>query len=68
MVSIISAFKHLKKAICMKPILQYPNVQKSYTLFTDASHFAYSRVLTQAVDNPDELRHIAFTSGFFSNM
>ena len=36
-------------------------------LFTDASHYAYSGVLTQAVDSPKDLRPIAYTSDSFSN-
>ena len=28
---------------------------KLYTLFTDASHYAYSGVLIQAVDSPEDL-------------
>ena len=43
------SFEHLKKELCKEPILQYPNTEKPYTLFTDASDYAYSRVLTQAV-------------------
>ena len=39
-----------------------------YILSTDASYYAYSGVLTQAVESPDDLRHIAYTSGLFSNM
>ena len=41
-------------------------MEKPYTLFPDASHFAYSGVLTQAVDSPEDLRPIAYTSGLFS--
>ena len=35
-------------------------------LFTDTSHYACSRVLTQAVESPKDLRPVAFTSGSFS--
>ena len=63
-----AAVKHLKKVLCKKPILQYPNREKSYTLFTDISHYAYSGVLTQAVDSPEDLRPTAHTSGSFSDM
>ena len=45
-----AAFEHLMQAFCKEPILQYPNMEKLYTLFTDASHYAYSGVLTQAVE------------------
>ena len=43
-------------------------MEKPYALFTDTSHFAYSGVLTQAVESPDDLRPIAFTFGSFSEM
>ena len=51
----------------MKSILRYPNTQKLYTLFTNASHYAYSRVLTKRVDGPDDLRAVAYTSGSYSD-
>ena len=56
------------KKLCVKPILQYPNIEKPYTLFTDASYYTYSRVLTQAVDGSDDLRPIVYTSGSFTSM
>ena len=31
------ALEHLKNALCKKPILQYPDVSKPYTFFTDAT-------------------------------
>ena len=49
-------------------ILHYPFVHKPYTLFTGASNYAYSGILTQAVDDSDDLRPIAYTSGSFSKM
>ena len=54
-------------AICKKSIIQYPNIHKPYTLFTDASNYSYSGILTQKVDGPDDLRPIAYTSGSFSD-
>ena len=52
----------------MKPIIHYPNTEKkTYALFTGTSHYAYSGVLTQAVDGPDDLRPIAYTSVSFSD-
>ena len=62
------SFEYLKNALCKEPFPQYPNMDKPYTLLTDASHYAYSRVLTKAVESPDDLRPIAYTSGIFSNM
>ena len=40
-------FQSLKNALCTKPILRFPNPQKLYVLFTDASKFAWAGVLTQ---------------------
>ena len=41
------AFQSLKNALCTKPILKFPDPQKSYVLFTDASKYACAGVLTQ---------------------
>ena len=43
-------------------------MEKLYALFTDASHYAYSGVLTQTVECPEDLRPIAYTSSSFSEM
>ena len=43
-------------------------MENLHTLFTDASHYAYSGVLTQAVESPEDLRPIAYTSGSLSDM
>ena len=37
--------------------------RKPYILFTDANHHAYSRVLTLAVEGPEDWRPIVYTSG-----
>ena len=63
-----SAFKNLKKHFVWNPSCSTPTPQKPYTLFTDASYYAYSGVLTQTYDNPDDLRPIAYTSGSFSDI
>jgi hypothetical protein len=41
------AFEKLKQALISAPILQVPNFEKEFTLFTDASNFAIGAVLTQ---------------------
>ena len=41
------AFQSLKNALCTKPILKFPDLQKPYVLFTDASKYAWAGVLTQ---------------------
>ena len=43
-------------------------MEKLYTLSTDACHYVYSEVLTHAVESPDDLRPIAYTSGSFSDI
>ena len=63
-----AAFKHLKQALYKELILQYPSMEKSYMLFTDATHYSYSGVPTQAVESPEDLRPVAFTLGSFSEM
>ena len=42
-----SSFELLKEALTKEPILQFPNPNKLYTLYTDASKYAWSCVLTQ---------------------
>ena len=42
-----AAFELLKEAIITSPILKYPDPNKGYTLFTDASKYAWACVLTQ---------------------
>ena len=41
------SFKLLKGSLMMEPILTYPNPNLPYVLFTDASKYAWARVLTQ---------------------
>ena len=62
-----SDFGHLMNELCKILILQYPNVHKPFTLFTDTGNYAYSGILTQAVDGPDDLRPVSYTSGSFSD-
>ena len=38
-------------------------MEKPYTLFTDASHYACSGVLTKAVESPEDMRPIGYISG-----
>ena len=45
-----SAFKPLKNALCKNPILKYPDIDQLYTLFIDASNYAYSGIFTQVVE------------------
>ena len=41
------SFQTLKDALCTEPILKFPDPQRPYVLFTDASKYAWARVLTQ---------------------
>ena len=41
------AFEILKEALITSPILKYPDPNKAFTLFTDASKYAWACVLTQ---------------------
>ena len=42
-----SCFKLLKETLCTDPILQYPDPNRPYVLFTDASKYGWAGVLTQ---------------------
>ena len=41
------AFQTLKEALCTKPILKFPDPQKPYVIFADASKYAWAGVLMQ---------------------
>ena len=66
-----AAFELLKEAIITSPILKYPDPNKGYTLFTDASKYAWACVLTQEYQYEKggkeyKINHpIAFASGLF---
>ncbi|XP_051155718.1 uncharacterized protein LOC127278183 [Leptopilina boulardi] len=47
------SFKDLRKYLCRKPILQYPDFEKPFKLTTDASQHAIGSMLTQEVDGID---------------
>ena len=49
-----ACFKLLKEKLCTYPILQYPNPNKSYVLFTDASKYGWAGVLTQPYEEINE--------------
>ena len=56
-------FKLLKEYLQEAPILRYPDPAASYTLYTDASKYAYAGVLTQTVENTDH--PVAYVSSLF---
>ena len=53
---------------CMEPILQHPKMEKLNNLVIDTSHYAYSVIFSQAVESPEDLMPIAYTSGSFLDM
>ena len=62
-----NAFNILKEELCKMPSLEYPDPNKSFKLFTDASNYSYSGILHQAQhDEPDKLVPIAYFSGSFN--
>ena len=42
-----NSFQMLKDMLCSAPILKYPDTNKPYTLYTDASKYGWAGVLTQ---------------------
>ena len=62
------AFKHLKELLMQHPILRYPDPERPYTLFTDASGIGWAGVLTQEFedDKGKKKQHpICYISGQF---
>ena len=65
------AFQWLKEALMETPILKYPDPDKPYTLYTDASKFAWACVLTQEYEHEHKgktvkIQHpITYQSGLF---
>ena len=64
-----ASFEMLKDALITSPILKYPDPNKSYTLFTDASKHAWACVLTQEYEHEKDNKNykinhpITFASG-----
>ena len=67
----LKTFKMLKNLLIQEPILKYPDPTKPYTLYTDASKYAWSCVLTQEYEHEIEgnikiIYHpITYASGLF---
>ena len=61
----------LKNALMSAPILKYPDTEKPYTIFTDASKYGWAGILTQehtSVINGKEVttnHPVAYVSGMF---
>ena len=60
-----NCFQILKEFLQQAPILKYPDPQANYTLYTDASKYAYAGVLTQHSNGTDH--PITYVSGLFRN-
>ena len=66
-----ASFEMLKDALITSPILKYPDPNKPYTLFTDASKYVWACVLTQEHEHKKygkvfKINHpITFASGLF---
>ena len=66
-----ASFELLKEALIKEPILRFPDPNKPYTLYTDASKYAWSCVLTQQythdMDNKQTVVNhpITYVSGLF---
>ena len=57
---------YLKKIFCNKPLLQFPDPNKPYILYTDTSNYVYSGILYQPVDSNQDIRPVAYFSGTFT--
>ena len=49
-----ACFELLKEALCTHPILKYPDPERPYVLFTDASKYGWAGVLTQPYEEIDK--------------
>ena len=62
------AFKHLKELLMQHPILRYPDPNRGYILFTDASGIGWAGVLTQEFEDDKGKKKqypICYVSGQF---
>ena len=58
-----NCFQILKEFLQQAPILRYPDPQANYTLYTDASKYVYTGILTQHSNGTDH--PITYISGLF---
>ena len=49
------AFEYLKQSLTVEPLLAYPDHNKPYTLYTDASNSCIGACLTQSCDENEEI-------------
>ena len=60
------ALEYLKEIFCNKLLLQFPDPNKPYVLYTDTSNNVYSSILCQPVDNDQDIRPVAYFSSTFT--
>ena len=60
------ALEYLKEIFCNKLLLQFPDPNKPYILYTDASNNTYSGILCQPVNSDRDIRPVAYFSGTFT--
>ena len=66
-VTSVRVLSTLIEELCTAPTLQYPDANKPFELFTDASHYCYSGILHQVKrGDPEQLIPIAYFSGCFN--
>ena len=58
--------EYIKEIFCNKLLLQFPDPNKQYVLYTDASNNVYSGILCQPVDSDQDIRPVAYFSGTFT--
>ena len=57
---------YLKEIFCNKPLLQFPDPNKPYILFTDESNNVYSGVLCQPTNSDQDISSVVYFSGTFT--
>ena len=60
------ALDYLKEIFCNKLLLQFPDPNKSYVLYTDTSNNMYSGILCQHVGSDQDISLVAYFSGTFT--
>ena len=60
------SFRLPKGNLCNKPLLQFPDPNKPYILYMDASNNAYSGILCKPIDSKQDIWPVAYFSGTFT--
>ena len=61
------SFHNLRELLIKYPILRYPDPYEDYILFTDASKFGYTGILTQDYEEDSVMKYhpVCYVSGLF---